>query len=187
MNTPAHVIINLLLLSRKPDHRRSAIIVAGALLPDLAIIVFYGWHLLLGTNESQIWSVEYYRPLWQGGIDIFNSIPLISLAMLLSWYARQYLLLIFFSSMLLHVFGDLPLHHDDAHRHFFPFSDWRFESPVSYWDPAHHGAWAGLVEFVSVLAAALWMYWRWALLRPWVAVTTAVYLLYWVYVFMVWA
>ncbi|MCP4334492.1 MAG: hypothetical protein GY785_17700 [Gammaproteobacteria bacterium] len=187
MNTPAHVIINLLVLSRQPDHRRSVVIVAGALLPDLVIIVFYGWHLLLGTSESQIWSVEYYRPLWQAGIDSFNSIPLISLAMLLSWYARQYLLLIFFSSMLLHIFGDLPLHHDDAHRHFFPFSEWRFQSPVSYWDPAHHGAWAGLVEFVCVLAAALWMYRRWTLLRPWVAVTTAVYLLYWVYVFMVWA
>lgn len=187
MNTPAHAMINLLLLSGKPDHGRSAAIVAGALLPDLAIIVFYGGHLLLGTSESQIWSVEYYRPFWQAWIDSFNSIPLIGLALLLCWYARQYLLLIIFGSMLLHVFGDLPLHHDDAHRHFFPFSDWRFQSPVSYWDPAHHGAWAGLVEFVCVLAAALWMYWRWTLLRPWVAVTTVIYLLYWVYVFMVWA
>lgn len=26
-----------------------------------------------------------------------------------------------------------------AHRHLFPLSDWRFASPVSYWDPAHHG------------------------------------------------
>jgi len=187
MNTPAHVIVNLLVLSRNPDHPRSAVIVSGALLPDLAIIVFYAWHLLIGTNESQIWSVEYYRPLWQAWIDCFNSIPLISLAMLMSWYARQYLLLIFFSSMLLHVFGDLPLHHDDAHRHFFPFSDWRFESPVSYWDPDHYGNWASLIEFGAVLAAAIWMYRRWALLKPWVAVTAGVYLLYWVYVYMFWA
>ena len=191
MNTPAHAVINLLLLARKPgqniSHNRSATIIAGALLPDLAIIVFYAWHLLLGTPESQIWSVEYYRPIWQALIDSFNSIPLIGLAMLICWRTRHYLLLAFFSSMLLHVFGDLPLHHDDAHRHFFPFSDWRFASPVSYWDPAHHGQWASLIEFVGVLAAAAFMYWRYALLRPWVALTTVVYLLYWIYVYIVWA
>jgi hypothetical protein len=156
-------------------------------LPDLAIIVFYAWHLLLATPESQIWSVEYNRPIWQAWIDSFNSIPLIGLAMLICWRTRHYLLLAFFSSMLLHVFGDLPLHHDDAHRHFFPFSDWRFASPVSYWDPAHHGQWASLIEFSAVLAAAAFMYWRYALLRPWVAATTVVYLLYWIYVFIVWA
>jgi hypothetical protein len=191
MNTPAHAVINLLLLARKPgqnvSHRHSATIIFGALLPDLVIIVFYAWHLLLGTPESQIWSVEYYRPLWQGWIDIFNSIPLIGLAMLISWKTRHYLLLAFFSSMLLHVFGDLPLHHGDAHRHFFPFSDWRFASPVSYWDPAHHGRWASLIEFTGVIAAAAFMYWRYALLRPWVTATTVVYLLYLIYVFVVWA
>ena len=191
MNTPAHAVINLLLLARKPgqnvSHKRSAAIIAGALLPDLVIIVFYAWHLVLGTPESQIWSVEYYRPIWQGWIDSFNSIPLIGLAMLISWKTRQYLLLAFFSSMLLHVFGDMPLHHDDAHRHFFPFSDWRFASPVSYWDPAHHGQWASLIEFSAVIAAAAFMYWRYALLRPWVAATTVVYLVYWAYVFLVWA
>ena len=191
MNTPAHAVINLLLLARKPgqnvSHKRSATIIFGALLPDLVIIAFYAWQLLLGTPESQIWSVEYYRPLWQGWIDIFNSIPLIGLAMLISWKTRHYLLLAFFSSMLLHVFGDFPLHHDDAHRHFFPFSDWRFASPVSYWDPAHHGQWASLIEFTGVIAAAAFMYWRYALLRPWVAATTVVYLLYLIYVFVVWA
>jgi hypothetical protein len=86
--------------------------------------------------------------------------------MLLSWHFRQHLLL--------HVFGDLPLHHDDAHRHFFPFLDWRFRSPVSYWDPAHRGAWASLVEFTVVLAAALRMYRRRELLRPWVGVISTV-------------
>ena len=51
MNTPAHAIVNPLLLScqpaqkptPKPTHKRSAFIVAGALLPDLAIMIFYAW------------------------------------------------------------------------------------------------------------------------------------------------
>lgn len=188
MNTPAHVVVNLLLLTRKREtnHRICATIVAGALLPDLVIILFYAWQLLLGTAESQIWSVEYYRPFWQAWIDSFNSIPLIGLAMLICWQTRSYLLLVFFGSMLLHVFGDLPLHHDDAHRHFFPFSDWRFASPVSYWDPAHHGRWFSLIEIFTVVSAAFYMAWRSAPLRPWAAATTMVYLLYWVYVYLVW-
>ncbi len=186
MNTPAHAIINLLILSRKPDHRSSAAIVAGAFIPDLAIIFFYAWQLLRGTSESQIWSVEYYRPFWQGWIDAFNSIPLIGFSMLLCWFARKPLLLLFFSSVMLHLLGDLPLHHDDGHRHFFPFSDWRFESPVSYWDPAHHGELAGAIEFAVVIAAAAWMYIYRAPLRPWVTAITGVYLLYWIYVYAVW-
>lgn len=186
MNTPAHAVINLALMSRDPSHRKTTAIIGGALIPDLAIIVFYAWQLSLGTPESEIWSIEYYRPLWQGWIDSFNSIPLVLLALLLSWYSRQYLLLAFFSSMLLHIFGDLPLHHDDAHRHFFPLLDWRFASPVSYWDPAHHGLWASLLEFVSVVAASALMYWRIPLLRHWVITIFAVYLLYWGYVYLVW-
>jgi len=186
MNTPAHAIINLALMSRNPSHRKTAAIVGGALIPDLAIIVFYAWQLSRGTPETEIWSIEYYRPLWQAWIDSFNSIPLVTLALLLSWYSRQYLLMAFFGSMLLHIGGDLPLHHDDAHRHFFPLLDWRFSSPVSYWDPAHHGQWASLLEFVSVVAASGLMYWRIPLLRPWVITIFAVYLLYWGYVYLVW-
>ncbi len=187
MNTPAHALINLLVLSREPDHRRTAAIIGGALIPDLAIIVFYAWHLMLGTPENEIWSIEYYRPLWQNWIDGFNSIPVVALAILLCWRLRRYLALVFFASMLLHLLGDLPLHHNDAHRHFFPFTDWRFASPVSYWDPAFYGRWASLTEFVCVFAAAAFMYWRQLRLRTWVAVIFAVYLIYWVYVFLVWA
>lgn len=55
---------------------------------------------------------------------------------------------ILFASMLLHMLADLPLHHDDGHRHFWPISNWRFESPVSYWDPNHYGLYAGAAELV---------------------------------------
>ncbi|MCP4390020.1 MAG: hypothetical protein GY802_17130 [Gammaproteobacteria bacterium] len=88
--------------------------------------------------------------------------------------------------MLLHIFGDLPLHHDDAHRRFFPLLERRFESPVSYWDPAHHGQWASAFEFIGVLAASAFMYWRLAPLRRWVIAILTIYLLYWGYVYLVW-
>ena len=186
MNTPAHAVVNLLLLSRRPDHRKTAVIVSGALLPDLIIILFYAWHLLIGTPEAQIWSIEYYRPLWQGFFDSFNSIPLILLLMLAAWKTRHPLLLLFAASLLLHCLGDLPLHHDDGHRHFFPFSDWRFTSPVSYWDPAHHGRLAGLVEIAAVLGASAWLYIKQPPLRRWILALLAIYMLFIVYVAVVW-
>lgn len=191
MNTPAHVVLNLFLLGQKPagasSHRRSAAIVVGAVLPDLTMIGFYAWHLAKGTAESQIWSVEYYRPFWQAWFDSFNSIPIIAVGMLICWKTRRYLWLALFSSMLLHVLGDLPVHHDDGHRHFFPFSDWRFASPVSYWDPNHHGYWFSLFEFCLVIGAATYLWRREIVLRPWAAATTAVYLAYLGYVLVVWA
>ena len=88
--------------------------------------------------------------------------------------------------MMLHAFGDLPVHHDDGHCHFFPFSEWRFASPVSYWDPHHYGNWFGLLEIGAVIAASWYMIRQSAVLRPWVAVTLVVYLLFWVYVYLVW-
>jgi hypothetical protein len=48
--------------------------------------------------------------------------------------------LIFFSlAALTHIAGDFPVHVKDAHRHFWPLSDWKFVSPVSYWNPEFHG------------------------------------------------
>lgn len=59
---------------------------------------------------------------------------------------------------LLHVLTDLPLHHDDGRPHFWPFSDWIFRSPVSYWDPNHYGRVWSLIEVVLaiILIIVLW-------------------------------
>lgn len=61
--------------------------------------------------------------------------------------------------MAVHCLIDLPVHHDDAHRHFFPFSEYRFFSPVSYWDPQHFGNYVLTVEIVLtlILGGYLWV------------------------------
>lgn len=186
MNSPAHALINLWILKRDGSQRRSFSIVLGALVPDSVMFVFYFWHRLIGTSESQIWSVEYYDPFWQAIIDLFNSIPLIAAGLLICWKAQRPLLIAFFASMLLHTFGDLPLHHDDAHRHFFPFTDWRFISPLSYWNPDHHGQLMSILEGLSVLVGSVYLYLKHPSTRYWVSGLGAVYLLYWAYVVLVW-
>lgn len=82
------------------------------------------------------------------------------LVLLGAYAARMPLLAALVISMLIHCLCDLPLHHDDGHRHFFPLSDFRFESPVSYWDPAHYGDWFLKFEFAFVAIGTLWLIWK---------------------------
>lgn len=186
MNTPAHAIINLLVLGRQQSGKKSIPILIGAVLPDLAIFVLYFWHLFLGTPESTIWTVEYYKPGWQAFIDCFNSIPLLLVGMIVCWKTKQHYLLILIASMLLHTLGDLPLHHDDAHRHFFPFSDWRFSSPVSYWDSDHYGDWFSIIEILAVLGASAFLYINYSKLKVWVVSVGLIYAGFWAYVGLYW-
>jgi len=79
------------------------------------------------------------------------------LAWLLAWRARMQVMMVFFASMLMHSLFDFPLHHNDAHRHFWPLSDFRFASPVSYWDPAYYGQWMAPLELIVVLAGGAWL------------------------------
>ena len=108
------------------------------------------------------------------------------LAMLFCWKTHRLILFALFTSMLLHALGDLPLHHDDAHRHFFPFLDWRFSSPISYWNPDFHGHWVSLIEAIAVIAASVLLYLRNPCFRPWVVSIAVAYLGYWIYVYNVW-
>ena len=64
---------------------------------------------------------------------------------------------IFFASMFLHACFDFPLHHNDAHHHFFPFSDWRFLSPISYWNPEYYGNIIAPIEVLMVVLGSLWL------------------------------
>ena len=154
MNTPAHAVLNLVVLGRGRGPGHSLPIALGAVLPDLPMLWFYASEKLRGVPERVIWSVSYYDPGWQARIDVFNSLPLIAVAAVAASVARAPRALALCASMGLHVLFDLPFHHDDAHRHFYPLSDWRFESPVSYWDPRHHGAVFASFEAAAVLVGS---------------------------------
>ncbi len=160
MNTPAHLLVNLALLSggaRRPHARAIAV---GALLPDLPMFGFFLWErFVLGTPSQTIWGERYFELAWQNFFDLFNSVPLAGVGLLLALAARRLGPALLFGSVLLHCLLDFPLHREDGHRHFFPFSDWRFMSPVSYWDPAHLGALGAGLETLALCAASL-VLWR---------------------------
>ena len=159
MNTPAHALINLALLGRVTPPGAVAAVLAGGLLPDLPMLVFYAVQRLEGVPEATIWSERYFAPQWQAFFDAPNSLVLIGAAAALCAWRRWPIGLLLCASMALHGVADLALHHDDGHRHFWPVSDFRFESPLSYWDPAHYGRWFMPAELIAALAAFLWA-WR---------------------------
>ncbi|MEL6439368.1 MAG: hypothetical protein AAFQ80_08965 [Cyanobacteria bacterium J06621_8] len=154
MNTPGHYILNLALLGTTVTSKNNEAIALGAILPDVPIFIFYFVaKFIYKMPEGKIWSEAYYEPFWQNLVALFHSIPLAligaAICYQLGWQSGTLL----FISMVCHSLLDLPVHNDDAHRHFFPFSDYRFISPFSYWDSRHHGKIVSFVEMSLVLGA----------------------------------
>lgn len=186
MNTPAHAIINLLLLPQSERRQHGIAIIIGALLPDAPMLIFYLWSRLIGVSETQIWKTGYFHPTWQAVFDGFHSFPLLAVAALCAWLAKLRWLTLLFASMFLHACFDFPLHHNDAHHHFFPFSDWQFQSPVSYWNPAYYGQYIGALELLTVVAGSAWLMRRHRQLRLPVAAVLMLYLGFWAFAALVW-
>lgn len=120
---------------------------------------FYVYQKIVGSAERQIWSTLYFEDHWQLFFDLFNSIPIALLVMAGGFYLRSPIAILIAASALLHMLCDLPLHHDDGHRHFLPL-DWRFESPISYWDRAHHGKLVAVLELLSAVGASIYVAFR---------------------------
>ena len=190
MDTGTHIVANLLVQSKRSQPRLFIAAAFGAILPDLPIIVFYAWEsLVAGYPEHVIWGKRYFLAGWQNFIDTFNSVPIILLALLVAVPIRNKLLITILIGMLLHVMLDLPFHHDDAHRHFFPLSDWQFVSPISYWDPRHYGDIMAVVQLLIVAAGLIWLWIRHAgrFERLMIAMMGVSYIGFLVFVQMVWA
>lgn len=189
MNTPGHAVANLLVLGDRERSSLFAPVAIGAIVPDLPMILFYAYEKSwLGTPERTIWSQSYYELGWQAFFDLFNSLPILALAILVAYSANWPRIVALFASMGVHSLCDLLLHRDDAHRHFFPFSEWRFASPVSYWDPRHYGAIVFWIEIALVLVGTTWLFKQYATPGPrvFLAILLASYILYIGYVVVVW-
>ena len=153
MNTPSHVAASLLAWRSEQGWLAVNAIVVGAILPDLPMFGFYAYQKSVGRSEHAIWGELYFDPTWQWVFDIFNSIPIAAVAAVVCYFAGARWGVLLASSAMLHMACDLPVHNDDAHRHFLPLTNWRFESPVSYWDPRHYGVYFAISELIFALTA----------------------------------
>lgn len=159
MNTVAHMVIASAALARRDAPRRNTAILVGALAPDASMFVFFAWSRFQGWSGDETWNVQYWMEPWQTLGAISNSFVIFGVALILALWRKWLLLAVLSGAALLHIGLDFPLHADDAHRHFWPLTDWRFQSPVSYWDPDANGLIGGAIESVCALAAlfVLWL------------------------------
>ncbi|MEM1285977.1 MAG: metal-dependent hydrolase [Pseudomonadota bacterium] len=169
MNTQTHLLVAAALFAKPDKPKRNTALIIGALLPDLAIYLLFAWAVLTGVPQETLWREIYFSEPMLTYTAIGNSAPLYAAIALLGWaYARLKagkpldelpLLTILGLAAISHLALDFPVHVDDAHPHFWPFTDWRFRSPVSYWDSAYHGRAVSVVESAIGLSLAF-ILWR---------------------------
>lgn len=141
--------------------------------PDLSVVAMVIYARFVGF-EGNMWRQPdglYWVEPWQFFSAVTNSIPLYAVILLAGYllYRRVQLkiaqgepstaavkvsqaLMIFGGGALLHVLFDFPVHTDDAHVHFWPLTDWRFYSNVSYYQPSNYGDIVGWVQLVLAVA-----------------------------------
>lgn len=170
MNTQSHAIINQFILQKifpswKKIRHFQGWVLFGSFLPDLGLFIFYIYHILLGMmGQASIWKLLYYDRNWQTFFSIFNSVPLFILIAAFAYWKEIKPFLIVALAGLLHHLKDFFLHADDGHMHLFPLTRWKFESPVSYWDPNYFGVYVSVAEAVIVLVLTVFL---WKTVRPW--------------------
>ncbi|WP_299964302.1 cobalamin biosynthesis protein CobQ [uncultured Roseobacter sp.] len=161
MNTPAHLLIGAAAMARPANRAVVWAAFAGALLPDLSLYLLAGGALIIWQIPPQIVFDElYFSDAWQTVFAIDNSFVLWGVLLGIAIWRGAPWAIALTGAALLHLALDFPLHHDDGRPHFWPLSDWIFESPLSYWDRDHGAMWLGPVEAIAASLAAISLWYR---------------------------
>jgi membrane-bound metal-dependent hydrolase YbcI (DUF457 family) len=161
MNTATHVLIGMAIFGRRDAARRIGAAAFGGLLPDLPAIGMVLWaRWINGHSPIEIYRGLYFSDAWQAVLAPWHSFVIWAGVLTVGLVARWPLVQVLAGSALLHLLCDFPVHGDDAHRHFWPLSDWRFPSPISYWHPAHYGRILQPIELALVLGLTSFLFMR---------------------------
>lgn len=160
MNTPAHLIFGAALFARPDAWKINAAALVGAFLPDFSLYLMIFWNRFINQISFEIIFRDlYFSDFWQTIFAIDNSFFIWGIALAIALVLRSAIGIAFAGAGFLHISLDFPLHHDDGRAHFWPVSDWVFESPVSYWDPAAYGNIVSVIE-ITICAVLLLILWR---------------------------
>jgi hypothetical protein len=161
MNTQSHAIINLFLLRKIFGERKHNIpyfhrlVIFGSILPDLPMFLFFFYYTFLGVAQETIWGELFFRQDWQALFNMFNSLPLFLVVVLTAIIIKNKSVFVFGIAAIMHFVGDMFLHQEDGHAHFFPLSEYKFHSPVSYWNPEYFGGIFSIFETLLILALSV--------------------------------
>ena len=147
MNTPAHVIFGLAAFAKPGRKLETGAIVAGSLLPDLSLYLMTSWSIWIqGISPQIVFDELYFSDNWQAVFAVDNSFLVWGAIAAIGLGLGQRWLWLLAAAALLHLLFDIALHNDDARQHFWPVSDWVFNSPISYWDCDHFAGIVGPLE-----------------------------------------
>lgn len=159
-----------------PDAATRRALVLGGLAPDLGLtllsagaVVWFparrGWDL--ATTFEHVYGTLFFEdPGWVVAHNTLHA-PLVLAALGAVGHAGRRTTVgrwvrAFAAGCALHTALDIPTHVDDGPLLLFPF-DWstRFHSPVSYWDPAHHGDVLGPIDLGITVLLGGWLVVAW--------------------------
>ena len=163
MITPSHIIYNWAAaraldgqMGQDPIRTKAAII--GGFLPDTpTYILFFVQTFVMGTSQQELWSSVYFDSAWTPVITLSHSFLLWPAVIILGYLLQKHFMMWLGAGSFFHSFMDFFVHNDDAYRHFWPLSDWKFESPISYWDPEHYGSLVSGADTVIVMLLLLFI------------------------------
>ena len=177
MNTPTHVLINWTVAKalRVESFPASAVLL-GSVAPDLPL---YGLSIggalwfrnVEGMHPREVarhmfGHLFYHDPVWISLHNLLHSPLVVVLALISLFFALGKARFVvswpgwFFGACLLHTMVDIAVHHDDGPLVFWPFHwSYRFSSPISYWDPAHHASIVFPSEVLLALGLAVRLIW----------------------------
>jgi hypothetical protein len=137
-----------------PSYRNKAFLF-GSVLPDLPLILTTIVCLIIDSASgaggaggedadsvtSRLFNTWYFENPWvMAEHNLFHSQVTLLTMMLISYQCRWSFPFWVVVSAWIHATSDIPVHHDDGPLIFFPLNwEYRFRSPISYWDPAYHG------------------------------------------------
>ncbi len=159
MNTPAHLLVGVATFGKPGQARVTAAAFLGALAPDVSLYVMVAvsiWGLAIPAEI--VFRELYYSDAWQSVFAVDNSFVLWGIGLGLATWRKSHVYIAFTGAALLHLALDFPLHTHDARQHFWPITNWVFESPVSYWDSRAH---AGIVSPLALTVSFGCTAWIW--------------------------
>ena len=166
VNTPAHLILGAAAFS-SPNRKRSFwAAILGALAPDVSLYLMASVSIfVMGISPGVVFRDYYYSDAWQSVFAVDNSFVLWGVIWVVVFLLRRPLALVFASAALLHLALDFPFHTHDARQHFWPISNWVFESSISYWDRHAHAGIVGTFEVALSVALSIFLLARF---RSWI-------------------
>lgn len=166
MITSSHIIYSWA-LARKTEstadtnQKRTLAFVLGALFPDTSTYIFFlVCGVFLGIPQNILWDDMYFNSFWAIPITLAHSFIIWPFLIAFSNYLGWKLVKWFSISAFFHAMVDFFVHTQDAYRHFYPFSNWTFISPISYWNNAEYGQYVSFFDSALVILLLIYLYTR---------------------------